>query len=83
MRQNKLIKLTDEELVAEVKFELKELVKETKAYSIFEWQLIPNQELISSLLYFGNDLTLLKPTSLKKEIQQRLIKSVGNYKKLI
>ena len=31
MRQNKLTRLTDEELAAEVKFELKELVKETKA----------------------------------------------------
>jgi hypothetical protein len=34
MGKNKLIKLTDEELVAEVKFELKEMVRETKAVEV-------------------------------------------------
>lgn len=64
MRQNKLIKLTDEELVAEVKFELKELVKETKATESSKIEFIKDLKagLGSEIKQKGGRVTIIKKT---------------------
>ena len=55
------------------------LIKETKSHLLFEWKLILNQELISLLLSFGDDLTILKPLILREEIKDKLQKAIINY----
>ncbi|MEI6880358.1 MAG: hypothetical protein WCK82_03370 [Bacteroidota bacterium] len=70
MRQNKLIKLTDEELVAEVKFELKELVKETKATESSKIEFIKDLKagLGSEIKQKGGRVTIIKKTRYEKFI---------------
>lgn len=70
MRQNKLIKLTDEELVAEVKFELKELVKETKATESGKIEFIKDLKagLGSEIKQKGGRVTIIKKTRYEKFI---------------
>jgi hypothetical protein len=64
MRQNKLTRLTDEELAAEVKFELKELVKETKATESSKIEFIKNLKsgLGSEIKQKGGRVTIIKKT---------------------
>jgi hypothetical protein len=70
MRQNKLIKLTDEELAAEVKFELKELVKETKATETSKIEFIKEIKagLGSEMKKKGGCVTIIKKTRYEKFI---------------
>jgi hypothetical protein len=68
MRQNKLTRLTDEELAAEVKFELKELVKETKATESSKIEFIKNLKsgLGSEIKQKGGRVTIIKKTRYQK-----------------
>ena len=68
MRQNKLIKLTDEELAAEVKFELKELVKETKATESSKIEFIKELKsgLGSEMKQKGGRVTIIQKTRKEK-----------------
>ena len=64
MNQNKLIKLTDEELAAEIKFELKEMVKETKATESSKIEFIKELKsgLGSEIKQMGGRVTIIKKT---------------------
>lgn len=45
----------------------------------FSFQLIPNYELESLLLSFGEKIRVLKPVSLRRTLQKRLASAIGNY----
>jgi RNA-binding protein YhbY len=68
MRQNKLIKLTDEELSAELKFELKEMVKETKATESTKIEFIKELKsgLGSEMKQIVGRVTVIKKTRYEK-----------------
>lgn len=68
MSQNKLIKLTDEELAAEIKFELKEMVKETKATDSSKLEFIKNIKsgLGSEIKQKGGRVTIIEKTRYEK-----------------
>lgn len=68
MSQNKLIKLTDEELAAEIKFELKEMVKETKATDSSKLEFIKNIKsgLGSEMKQKGGRVTIIEKTRYEK-----------------
>ena len=50
-----------------------------ESHSIFSYQLIINEELISRLLSFGPDVEVLKPQALREKIHQTLIAAKDNY----
>lgn len=68
MSQNKLTKLTDEELVAETRFELKEMVKEIKATETSKNQFIKELKsgLGSEIKQKGGRVTIIKKTRYEK-----------------
>ena len=70
MTQNKQIKLTDEELAAEITFELKERVKETKATETRKLEFIKEIKtgLGSEMKNKGGRVTIIKKTRYEKFI---------------
>ena len=68
MTQNKQIKLTDEELAAEITFELKERVKETKATETRKLEFIKEIKtgLGSEMKNKGGRVTIIKKTRYEK-----------------
>ena len=68
MAQNKLIRLTDEELAAEVTFELKAMVKETKATESGKLEFIKEIKtgLGSEIKEKGGRVTIIKKTKYEK-----------------
>jgi len=68
MTQNKQIKLTDEELAAEITFELKERVKETKATETKKLEFIKEIKtgLGSEIKNKGGRVTIIKKTRYEK-----------------
>ena len=68
MAKNKLVKLTDEELAAEVTFELKAMVKETKATESGKLEFIKDIKagLGSEIKEKGGRVTIIKKTKYEK-----------------
>jgi predicted DNA-binding transcriptional regulator YafY len=50
-----------------------------KEYSIIELKLIPNYELESLLLSYGENIVVLEPESLREKLRDRLINAANNY----
>jgi predicted DNA-binding transcriptional regulator YafY len=46
---------------------------------IVELQLIPNNELVSTILYFGSDVEVIEPASLRKTVSERIQKTYDKY----
>lgn len=55
--------------------------KELKDGAIFQFELHPCQELYNFILSYGNEVEVLKPTSLRKEIGKRLALALKYYSK--
>ncbi len=55
------------------------MVKEKDSYSDFSIEVIPNFELESVLLSFGERLTVMKPVSLRRKLRDRLEQQVSKY----
>jgi len=55
--------------------------RKEKDYSIISLELIPNYELESLILSFGEGLVVLEPSKLKKRLKTRLDLMISNYKK--
>lgn len=56
-----------------------QVLKDTKSHIVFQWKLIPNLELTSLLLSYGDDLVVLKPIELAAEVKEGLKKAIENY----
>ena len=56
-----------------------ELIQTEKKKSIFRIQLIPNYELESLFLSYGENIRVIKPKSLANKLKARVGKSVKNY----
>ncbi len=54
-------------------------IKETKDYSVFEYRLIPNLELMQAILRMGEQVKVLDPQSLVDEIRNSLRESLRQY----
>ena len=54
-------------------------IKESKAGTDFQFELHPCQELYNFILSYGNEVEVLKPASLRKEILRRLDLAMKNY----
>ena len=48
-------------------------------YYIERYSLIPNQELVNSIFQWGENIIVIKPESLKKEIEEKVKKMTKNY----
>jgi len=48
-------------------------------YYIERYSLIPNQELVNSIFQWGENIIVLKPESLRKEIEEKVKKMTKNY----
>ena len=48
-------------------------------YYIERYSLIPNQELVNSIFQWGENIIVLKPESLRKEIEEKAKKMIKNY----
>ena len=46
---------------------------------IVELKLIPNNELVSTILYFGSDVEVIEPISLRKQVSERVRKTFEMY----
>ena len=46
---------------------------------IVELKLIPNNELVSTILYFGSDVEVIEPASLRKTVSERIQKTYDKY----
>ena len=55
--------------------------KEIKDGAIFQFELHPCQELYNFILSYGNEVEVLKPASLRKEIGRLLSLALNNYSK--
>jgi predicted DNA-binding transcriptional regulator YafY len=55
-------------------------IKESKEGTVFQFELHPCQELYNFILSYGNEVEVLKPSSLRKEILRRLDLAMKNYK---
>jgi len=68
MGEKKLIKLTNEELVSEIRFELKEMVKETKATEASKHEFIKQLKsgLGSEMKQKGGHVTIIQKTRKEK-----------------
>jgi predicted DNA-binding transcriptional regulator YafY len=55
-------------------------LKESKEGTVFQFELHPCQELYNFILSYGNEVEVLKPSSLRKEILRRLDLAMKNYK---
>ena len=53
--------------------------EENEDFSLIELQLIPNYELESVLLSFGEKIQVLEPLSLRVKLKQRLLNAAKNY----
>jgi len=54
-------------------------LENSKDYSLFQIEVIPNIELESQLLSFGEAIRVIKPKSLTDKLKKRLEKASGNY----
>ena len=55
-------------------------IKESKEGTVFQFELHPCQELYNFILSYGNEVEVLKPAALRKEILLRLDLAMKNYK---
>lgn len=56
-----------------------EIVEEDETKTVFSYQLIPNYELTSLLLSFGEKVKVVEPLSLKETLKKRLVEGASNY----
>ena len=53
---------------------------DNKNYILIKHSLIPNRELQNKILYWGENITVLKPNSLREKIEEKAKEMLKNYK---
>lgn len=56
-----------------------EIIEEMEKFTIFSYKLIPNYELTSLILSFGEKVKVLEPAELKAQVAKRIIDAGENY----
>ena len=59
-----------------------QVIEEGDGYKVFQWAVIPNEELVQALLVYADQMEVIEGDWLKRKLRERAVKILENLKKV-